>query len=55
MIFRTDRALALRLQNHKVMSILLDDLQAGRDAPPGQARLILRYAPWLAICARESS
>ena len=55
MIFRTDRALALRLQNHKVMSILLDDLQAGRDAQSGEASLILRYAPWFAICARESS
>jgi hypothetical protein len=37
------------------MSILLDDLQAGRDAQPGEASLIQRYAPWLAICARESS
>jgi hypothetical protein len=37
------------------MSILLDDLQASRDAQPGQASLILRDATWLAICARESS
>ena len=45
MIFRADRALALRLQNHTVTSILLDDFRAGRDAQPGQASLILRYAP----------
>jgi len=44
-----------RRSPHKVMSILLDDLQAGRDAQRGEAGLILRYAPWLAICARESS
>ena len=37
------------------MSILLDKLQAGRDAQPGQASLIMRYALWLASCARESS
>ena len=42
-------------KHHKVMSIFLDDLQAGRDAQSGEASLILRYAPWLAICARESS
>jgi hypothetical protein len=37
------------------MSILLDDLHVGRDAQSGEASLILRYAPWFAICARESS
>lgn len=31
MIFRTDRVLALRLKNYQVMSILLDELQTGRD------------------------
>ena len=55
MIFRTDRVLALRLQNYKMMSILLDELQAGCDAQPGEASLIMRYALWLASCARESS
>jgi len=37
------------------MSILLDDLQAGRDTQRGEVSLIVRSAPWLAICARESS
>ncbi len=55
MIFRTGRALALKLQNHKAMLILLDDLQAGRNAQRGEAFSILRYAARLAICARESS
>jgi len=55
MIFRTDRVLALRLKNYQVMSILLDEPQAGRDAQPGEASLIMRYALWLASCARESS
>ena len=55
MTFRTDQVLALRLRNYQVMSILLDELQAGRDAQPGEASLIMRYALWLASCARESS
>ena len=55
MIFHTDRVLALRLKKYQVMSILLDELQTGRDAQPGEAGLIMRYALWLASCARESS
>ena len=55
MTFRTDQVLALRLRNYQLMSILLDELQAGRDAQPGEASLIMRYALWLASCARESS
>jgi len=55
MTFRTDQVLALRLRNYQVMSILLDELQAGRDAQPEEASLIMRYVPWLALCARESS
>ena len=54
-IFRTDQVLALRLKNYQVMSILLDELQTGRDAQPGEAGLIMHYALWLASCARESS
>jgi len=55
MIFHTDRVLALRLKKYQVMSILLDELQAGRDAQPEEASLIMRYVLWLALCARESS
>jgi len=51
-IFRTDQVLALRLKNYQVMSILLDELQTGRDAQPGEAGLIMHYALWLASCAR---
>jgi len=37
------------------MSFSLDGLQTGRDEQFEEANLILRYAPWLAICARGSS